>query len=330
MRSSITGTGFAVPGTVMTNKDWTGRLNKTEEWIYARSGIQERHILQPGEDPLDLAVTAVRQAVESAGKTLADVDAMVVATTVPYEGATATGPHLAKRLGLKGPLEVRDILAACAGGVQGLRMAAEMIAAGHAGCVLVVALDTPSRWMDWKHPDSMLFGDGCGAVVLERSEAAGILASQAWCSADSVEACGIKAGGIRQPLAAESLGTPDQFFQMDGLTVFAIGMKLLPAITKEALARAGCTLDEIKWFIPHQANARLIMEYTKRAGIPLDRVVMNIQRFGNTCAASTLVALAELTRNPELRAKYPIQKGDLVVLAAIGAGFQCGAIVMRW
>lgn len=328
VRAVIRGVGFAVPDWVVDNAYFTEEagLDTSDEWITQRTGIKTRHLLAPDEDPLDLAREAVRRALDDAGKALEEIDVLIVSSSVAYCPVSETAAHLKRALGIADHREAIDVKAACAGAIQGLRLASLLIEAGEARTVLFVALEALSRSLNWQDRSTcVLFGDGAGAIVLETCEdGRGVLATVMRCYSDLTDVATIRAGGTARPLTPENVGTPEQFIYMEGRAVFKSALQCLPRAMEEALAKAGLSADELDWFIPHQANRRIIVPVGEALGLPPEKVIINVDRYGNTSSASIPIALAELVASGRVRA------GQLLGLAAIGGGLHYGAAVVRF
>ncbi len=318
MYARIAGTGSYLPEKVVTNADLEKIVDTSDEWIVSRSGIRERRVVGVGEMTSDLALKASRHALEAAGLTPADIDLIIVATTTPDMVFPSTACLLQEKLGA-GPCPAFDVQAVCSGFVYALTTADQFVRSGMAKHALVVGAETMSRIVDWNDRGTcVLFGDGAGAVILSASEKPGILSSV------------LKADGRYQHL----LKVPGQvrngivegsaFIDMDGQGVFKFAVKSLGEVAEEALAQQGIDKSELNWLIPHQANIRIIEATAKKLGLPMDRVVVTVDRHGNTSAASIPLAMDEAARNGKLRA------GDLVMLEGIGGGFAWGAILLRW
>jgi 3-oxoacyl-[acyl-carrier-protein] synthase-3 len=329
-RSRITGLGFHVPARVVTNAELEKLMDTSDAWIVERTGIRERRFADPGVGATDLAVEASRQALADAGRSPADVDFIVFASITRDYAFPGCGPLLQERLGLPavGALDVHN---ACSGFLYGLSVADAFVRLGQYRCVLVVGAELLSTGLDLSTAGrdmAVLFGDGAGAAVVEPSqdEGRGLLASvlhsegrfarELWCEAPS----SLLPGRITPEMLAEGRHYP----QMNGRQVFKHATTRFPEVILEVLERAGHTLDEVKLIVPHQANRRIGDAVAERLGVPEGKVFQNIQRYGNTTAASIPIALREA------RDQGRFGPGDLVVLAAFGSGFAWAATAMRW
>jgi len=333
---AVAGWGYALPVRRVTNDDLAQTLDTSDEWIAERTGIRERRVSGAGESTGPLALAASRAALARAGLTAADVDVVVVATSTPERLIPATAAIVAAELGITGG--AFDLNAACAGFVYGLTTTAALIGQGMARTAVVVGADTLTRFTD---PDdratAVLFGDAAGAVVLtgtERSAAAraggrspaapGLVSCDLVGDPEGIDLLVVPAGGSARPATAATVAAREHYLQMDGREVFRRAVRAVAASVDRTLARAGCTADDVSWFVPHQANARIVDAVLPRVGISPERTVSNVDRFGNTSAASIPLALAEEADNDRLAA------GDLVLLCGFGAGLTVGTALWRW
>jgi 3-oxoacyl-[acyl-carrier-protein] synthase-3 len=316
--SRIAGTGSYLPARILTNAELAQQVDTSDEWIVTRTGIRERRIAAPDELTSDLALKACRAALESAGITAADIDLIIVATTTPDVVFPSTACILQDKLGVHG-CPAFDVQAVCAGFAFALTTADQYIRTGMARTALVVGAETFSRILDWTdRATCVLFGDGAGAVVLQASDEPGILA------------CKLKSDGRYRHILCtpgwvgngQVAGTP--FLQMDGPAVYKFAVKALAELATETLAAAGIDQSELDWLVPHQANVRIIESTAKHLGLPMDKVVLTLDRHGNTSAASIPLALDEAARAGRFAA------GDLLMLEGIGGGFAWGAALLRW
>lgn len=322
-RAVVCGIGYWLPDRVVTNTQLCERLDVSEDWIEARTGISRRRWAGPGEATSDLAVEAGRAALKSAGG--GPVDAVVLATTTPDHRCPATAPDVAARLGLNG-VAAFDVSAVCTGFVYGLATAAGFIAAGLAERVLLVAAETFSTLLDPDDPTTRpIFGDGAGAVVLRRGRAdePGALGPLVLGSdGDRGDLITVKAGGSRLPSSESAPG--DAYFRMQGREVFRQSVERMSAAATEALAAAGWRLSDVDRVITHQANARVSAALATRLGLPRDAATTNIAEVGNTAAASIPVLLAQAASDGTL------EPGHRVLLAAFGGGLTWGATTLTW
>jgi 3-oxoacyl-[acyl-carrier-protein] synthase-3 len=329
-RSRITGLGLHLPERVVTNAELEQLMDTSDAWIVERTGIRERHFAAPGVGTTDLAAEAARKALADAGRSPADVDFIVFATITREYAFPGCGSLLQERLGNPG-VGALDVHNACSGFIYGLAMADAVIRAGQYHCVLVVGAEVLSTGLDFSTRGrdlAVLFGDGAGAVVVEPGgdDGPGVLAwvlhsdgahaKDLMCEAPS----SLVQGRITPEMVTEGLHYP----RMNGRQVFKHATTRFPEVIHEVLGKCGHTLDEVKLIVPHQANQRIGDTVAERLGVPPQRVFQNIQRCGNTTAASIPIALAE-ARDLGL-----VGPGDLIVLAAFGSGFTWGAAALRW
>ncbi|GBD20142.1 3-oxoacyl-[acyl-carrier-protein] synthase 3 [bacterium HR28] len=323
-RAAITGWGAYVPARVLTNADLERMVATSDEWIVTRTGIRERRIAGPEETTLSMATEAARRAVATAGLDPAQLDLVIVATTTPDYLMPATASLLQAAIGAP-RAGAFDLVAACSGFVYALSVGAQFIMAGTARAVLVVGVDALTRWLDFTDRSTcVLFGDGAGAVVLEAStEDEGVLSTVL--GSDGSGAMHLYLDGFPELLLANgSLPPKRPVMRMDGREVFRFSVRIIGEAAAEAIARAGLTLDEVDLLIPHQANLRIIDAAVKRLGLPWEKVWVNLDRYGNTSAASVPLGIAEAAEQGVLR------PGMNVVLVAFGAGLAWAASVVRW
>jgi 3-oxoacyl-[acyl-carrier-protein] synthase-3 len=316
--SRIIGTGSYLPVKVLTNRDLERMVDTTDEWIFTRTGIRQRHIAADNENSSDLALAASRKAIEAAGITPRDIGMIVVATTTPDMVFPSTACILQAKLGIKG-CPAFDMQAVCSGFVYGLAAADQFMRSGQYGYALVVGAEVYSRILDWHDRSTcVLFGDGAGAVVLKQDQAPGIMSCHLHADggyADSLSVPGTVNGG-------KISGRP--LLQMEGATVFKFAVKVLEEVTEEALAANHLQKNDIDWLIPHQANIRIIQATAKKLGASMEKVVTTVDRHANTSAASIPLALDEAVRDGRIRA------GQHVLLGGVGGGFTWGSVLIKW
>ena len=316
--SRIAGTGGYLPAKALTNHDLEKIVDTSDEWIYTRTGIRQRYIAADDERSSDLALHASRKAIEAAGITPQDIGLIIVATSTPDMIFPSTACILQAKLGIKN-CPAFDVQAVCSGFVYALATADLFVRSGQYQYALVVGTEIYSRILDWKDRGTcVLFGDGAGAVLLKASDAPGILSSHLHADGsyrDMLSVPGTVCGGKIE-------GRP--FVQMDGNAVFKFAVKVLGEIVAEALAKNHLQKSDIDWLIPHQANIRIIQSTAKKLGMSMDKVVVTVDRHGNTSAASIPLALDEAVRDGRIRA------GQHVLLEAVGGGFTWGAVLIRW
>lgn len=316
--SRIVATGGYLPSKVVTNRDLERMVDTTDEWIYSRTGIRQRHVAAEGELTSDLALEASRKALSAADMVPADIDLIVVATTTPDMVFPSTACILQAKLGARG-CPAFDVQAVCSGFIYALATADQFIRSGQYGNALVVGAEAYSRILDWKDRGTcVLFGDGAGAAVLRRDRAPGILASRLHADGtytDMLSVPGSVSGG-------QVTGRP--LLQMDGQGVFKFAVKALGEIVDEVLAAAKLERSDIDWLVPHQANIRIIQATAKKLGLSMEKVVLTVEKHANTSAASIPLALDEAVRDGRIRS------GQHVLMEAVGGGFTWGAALARW
>jgi len=316
--SRIIGTGGYLPAKVLANRDLERMVDTTDEWIYTRTGIRQRHVAADDEKTSDLALQASRRALAAAGITPADLDLIIVATTTPDMVFPSTACILQSKLGARN-CPAFDVQAVCSGFIYGLSTADQFMRSGQSRNILVVGAEIYSRILDWKDRGTcVLFGDGAGAVVLRRDNAPGILSTH-------LHADGSYAGMLSVPgtvCGGQVTGRP--LLQMDGQGVFKFAVKVLDGIVEEALAANKMQKSEIDWLVPHQANIRIIQATAKKLGMSMEKVVVTVDRHANTSAASIPLALDEAARDGRIRA------GQHVLMEGVGGGFTWGAVLVKW
>jgi 3-oxoacyl-[acyl-carrier-protein] synthase III len=315
---TITGLGAYAPERVITNDELAQMVDTSDEWIVERTGIRERRIAADSQALSDLSLPAARQALEQAGSDGTDIDLLIVATVTPDMMFPSTSAILADQLGAT-EAAAYDLSAGCTGFMYALAQAYGMVAAGLSRRALVVGGDVLSRILDWSDRSTVvLFGDGAGAVVLERSGDAGFLAFELGADGGGGEHLWLPGSGSRK------FEEPDKFVKMNGREVFKFATRVLVQSGEAVLAQCGSSIDDVDVYIPHQANVRIIDHATKKLGIPSERVVINVDRFGNTSSGSIPLALADAQEDGRLR------KGSLVLMTGMGAGLTWGSALMRW
>jgi 3-oxoacyl-[acyl-carrier-protein] synthase-3 len=326
-QARVTGTGSCLPERIVSNADLVRELGgrgieTSEDWIVTRTGIRQRHLASPGTGTVDLAEGAARAALQDAGADPASVDLIIVATSTPDQVFPSTACQVQERLGAAGGAAF-DVQAACSGFVYALALAESLIQSGAHRRALVIGAETYSRILDWNdRATCVLFGDGAGAVVLEACPAGeprvGVLAARL--HADGSRGAILHVAGHLGQGAA--IGDP--FLRMDGKAVFKLAVDVLDSSAREVLQLAGLQAGQIDWLIPHQANVRILMASAKRLGLAPERVVVTVDRHGNTSAASVPLALDLARRDGRVRA------GHLVLLQGVGGGFTWGSVLVRF
>ena len=319
--SRITGTGSYLPPRRLSNADLVAQLaaqgvESSDDWIVERTGIRARHFADAGVFSSDLALQACRQALQAAGRSAADVDLIIVATSTPDMVFPSTACILQSKLGAPGGAAF-DVQAVCSGFIYALTVADAMIRTGGARCALVVGAEIFSRILDFQDRTTcVLFGDGAGAVVLEASEAPGILATDIHADGRHVDLLCVP-GHVNGGLVS---GKP--LLQMDGQAVFKLAVGVLEECARAVLAKAGKTEADIDWLVPHQANIRIMQSTARKLKLPMDKVVVSVDQHGNTSAASIPLALDGAVRSGQ------IQPGQTVLLEGVGGGFAWGAVLL--
>lgn len=325
MRAAITATGHHVPAHVVTNDQFVSRLNTTDEWIRSRTGIVERRVATEGGTS-DLAVEAARRCLEARGISAAAVDGLVIATMTPDRPLPSTAAIVQRKLGAVNAWGF-DVSAACSGFIYALIAATKLVESGALRCALVCGADRMSTVIDpLDRATAVLFGDGAGAVLVEPidDDGVGILDHVCFMDGGGEEALYIPSGGSLRPATAESVAAREHFVVQDGPAVFKAAVTGMAEVTETLLKRSTLACDEVDWIVPHQANRRIIEAVARRLGVDLAKVVINLDRYGNTVAGTIPLGLSELHTRGGL--KY----GDRVILTAFGAGYTSGAIYLRW
>jgi len=318
MFSRITGIGSYLPGQPVSNDDLARRgIDTSDEWIVSRTGIKSRHLVANGENASDLALEASKRALLAAGLDATDLDLIIVATSTPDFIFPSTACLLQGKLGNRGATAF-DVQAVCSGFVYGLTIAEKFIRSGSHRRALVVGAEVFSRILDWSDRGTcVLFGDGAGAVVLEASDKPGILAT-------ALHADGAHHNILSVPgSVCGGKVTGDPFLRMDGQAVFKFAVRVLAEVADECCQAAGIAPSEVDWLIPHQANVRILEATAKRVKMPMDKVVVTVDRHGNTSAASVPLALDEAVRDGRIKA------GQKIMLEGVGGGFTWGAVLLE-
>ncbi len=321
----ITGIGSYAPARVLTNADLEKMVDTTDQWIMDRTGIRERRIAAENEATSDMGAAAARQALEMAGLNAEELDLIIVATITPDMGFPNTACFVQAAIGAVNAYAY-DVEAACSGFLYALEQARNAIMAGSVRNVLVIGAEKISCITDWTDRTMcVLFGDGAGAAVVQRVPGRkGILSSVMRSDGRLAELLKLPGGGSRFPTSAETLTNKLHFMKMDGRKVFVHAVTLMTEVANEALSRSGMGIDDVKMVIPHQANMRIISAIGERLGGDPSKYYVNLERFGNTSAASIGLAMDEAVRTGKL------VRGDKVLLVAFGGGFTWGATVLEW
>ena len=324
-RAVIRGTGSSLPERIMTNADLERMVDTSDEWIRTRTGIRERRIAGDDEYMSQFAARAAEAALSSAGIPAADLDLILCATVTPDMPIPATACILQDRLGVKG-CAAFDLAAGCSGFIYGLSVAERFVASGDYRAVLLVGAELLSKYTDWRDRTTcVLFGDGAGAVVLTPGEAPyGVLATSLRADGSMADFIHVPAGGTREPASEKTVAERRHFIRMRGNETFKMAVRSMEETSRGVLERAGLTTQDVQLFIPHQANRRIIDAVGTRLGLREDQVYVNIERVGNTSAASIPVALDEAVR------RGLVKRGDNLLFAAFGTGLTWGAAVCKW
>ncbi len=323
--AKISALGCYVPPGLLTNADLEKMVDTTDQWILERTGIRERHLAAPDVATSDLAVEAARDALGKRGIAAHELDAIIVCTVTPDMMFPSTACLVQHRIGAKGAWGF-DLVAACSGFIYGLTTAAHFVMAGTHKKVLVIGADTMSRIIDYKDRSTcILFGDGAGAMLVETAEAGeGFIGFLNEIDGSGGDALKMPAGGSRRPASAETVAERLHFVKQEGQQVYKFAVQKMYEICKTLLETHGLTAADVKLLIPHQANRRIIASTAERLGIREDQVIINIDRFGNTTAATIPLATGDALQAGRLK------KGDIVLFAAVGAGFTVGANLWKW
>lgn len=323
--SCIAGTGSYVPEKVLTNSDLEKLVDTSDAWITERTGIKERRTAAEGECTSDLAFKAAQKALEAAGLEAKDLDMIVVGTITPDLPLPACAVFLQRKLGAR-TIPSFDISAACSGFVYAMSIGDQFIRTGACKHVLVVGVELLSRVVNWQDRNTcVLFGDGAGAVVLSPAQSSAhlLLSSKLYTDSALAESLCIPAGGSREPVTLAALEAGRDKVHMVGGDIFKVAVKNLTSASKAVLESAGLTAKDVDWVVPHQANLRIITQVAARIEVPLDRFVLNIERYGNTSSASIPLALDEGVRTGR------IKPGQTVLMCALGAGISWSAALVR-
>jgi len=323
--STIVGLGRYVPARVLTNAELAPTVDSTDAWIRSHTGIEERRIAAPEEASSDLALEAAKEALGAAGVGASDLDLIVVGSATPDTLFPNISCLIQERLGAR-TVGCLDVSSACSSFVYGLSVAHGAILSGQAETVLVVGSDTLSRITNWRDRSTcVLFGDAAGAAVVRPAKAgSGFLSFALGGNGEGRHHLYLRAGGSRTPASIETVERGEHYLAMNGPEVYKFAVQTMPRAVGDALRRAGLAADDVDFVIPHQANLRIIRSVAVRLGVPMDKFFVNVQRYGNTSAASIPVALYEAVEAGR------VHSGDLGVMVAFGAGYTWGACAIRW
>ena len=321
----IAGTGSFVPARRVTNDELARTVDTSDEWVRSRTGIGARHLLEPGLATSDMIAAASHEALEAAGVDAGDLDLIVCATVTPDMPMPSAGVLVQRKLGARCP--AFDLAAACAGFSYGLSVVDSLIASGDYQKILFAGGEALSRFVDWgDRKICVLFGDGAGAVVCVPSDSSGhgMLAAEIHADGSMVEDLMIPGGGSAEPPTAETVATGRHYMVMNGQAIFSRAVKAMSEACESVLQKSGLSIGDVDLLVPHQANLRIIEAIGRRLGIDGDRVLINIEDYGNTSAASIPIALDEAVRSGRLTA------GMTVLTCGLGAGLTWGAALLRW
>lgn len=321
---SIIGTGSYVPEKVLTNHDLEEIVETSDEWIYSRTGMRERHIATPGQATSDLGAEAAKAALADAGIEADEIDLLIVATLSPDMFFPSTACFVQDKIGAKNAF-CYDLGAACSGFLYALDAAKNQIASGAVKTALVIGAEKMSTFIDWEDRGTcILFGDGAGAAVLQAGgEGRGIMQSAMGSDGSLADLLWTPGGGSRNPISHEMIDQRQHYLKMQGREVFKHAVVRMCEAVVQSLEKNKLTVEEIKCFIPHQANIRIIDSIAKRLGVA-DRMYTNVEKYANTSSAALAIALDEASKDGT------IQKGDLVALTVFGGGFTWGANILEW
>ena len=325
MRSRIVGTGHSYPEGILTNADLEKIVETSDDWITTRTGIKQRRKAAPGEYTSMFAVRAAKQAIERAGLEPTDIDLLLCATVSPDQILPSTGCIIQAELGAH-KAAAMDVVAACSGFLYGVTLADTMIRTGQSKNALVIGAEVLTQYVDYTDRQTcVLFGDGAGAAVLSAgNDDRGILAARIRSDGRYEEQLFSPGGGTRRPPSTETLAAGDHFFKMKGNELFKVAVRSMADISREVLEEAGLKPEDVKLFIPHQANQRITDAVANKLNVESERVYSNIAMHGNTSSASIPIGLDECVEAGR------ITEGDLVLLASFGGGVTWGGVLMRW
>ena len=325
MRATITSTAHHVPEKILTNHDIEKMVETSDEWIQNRTGIKQRHIVSDDEASSDLSTHVAKKLLEKRGIKPEQIDIIIVGTVTPDHLTPSTAAIVQNNINAQNAWAF-DLSAACSGFLFGLETGSKLIESGKYKTVMVIGVDTMTSILDFKDRETcIIFGDGAGGVILEPSKSDnGIISSILRTDGSGASSLNVLAGGSRKPATEETIANREHFIRQDGKKVFKFAVKRMADVSEEVLLKNGLSGNDIKLFIPHQANKRIIDATGERCGIPKDRVLINIDRYGNTTAGTIPIALNEAVEN------RLINNGDYILLSAFGSGFTWGSILIKW
>ena len=325
MRATITSTAHHVPEKILTNHDIEKMVETSDEWIQNRTGIKQRHIVSDDEASSDLSTHVAKKLLEKRGIKPEQIDIIIVGTVTPDHLTPSTAAIVQNNINAQNAWAF-DLSAACSGFLFGLETGSKLIESGKYKTVMVIGVDTMTSILDFKDRETcIIFGDGAGGVILEPSKSDnGIISSILRTDGSGASSLNVLAGGSRKPATEKTIANREHFIRQDGKKVFKFAVKRMADVSEEVLLKNGLSGNDIKLFIPHQANKRIIDATGERCGIPKDRVLINIDRYGNTTAGTIPIALNEAVENKL------INNGDYILLSAFGSGFTWGSILIKW
>ena len=325
MRATITSTAHYVPKQILTNVDIEKLVETSDEWIQNRTGIKQRHIVSDEEASSDLSTHVAKSLLEKRGIKPEEIDIIIVGTVTPDHLTPSTAAIIQNNISATNAWAF-DLSAACSGFLYGLETGSKFIESGKYKKVMVIGVDTMTSILDFKDRETcIIFGDGAGGVILEPSKSNdGIISSILKTDGSGASSLNVYAGGSRKPASKETIAKREHFIRQDGKKVFKFAVKRMADVSKEILTKNGLNGSDLKLFIPHQANKRIIDATGERCGIPKDRVLINIDKYANTTAGTIPIALNEAVE------KNLINNGDYILLSAFGSGFTWGSILIKW
>jgi 3-oxoacyl-[acyl-carrier-protein] synthase-3 len=326
----ILGTGRFLPSKIMTNYDFAKNLDTNHEWIVERTGIVERRICDPAKDefPSTMAMHAAKEAIAMAKIDPNEIELILFSVTIPDMFFPNTASVLQEKLGITNMCACLDISAACSGYVYGMAIANSFIQTGMYKKILLIGCEMTSRFNNWEDRSTcILFGDGCGATIIGRDEkntGSKLLSAKLGSDSSKKEALILRAGAAGKPITHEVLDNKENFISMDGQQVFKAAVKTLASQCEEVISKAGLTNEQIDWFVPHQANLRIIEAVAHRFNFPKEKCIINVDRYANTSSATIPIALDEALRDGK------IKRGQYILMATFGAGLTSGACVLKF
>lgn len=325
IRSKVLGTGSYLPPKIITNADFEGLVDTTDQWIVDRTGIKERRIVEKGTWLSDLAYEASKQALQMAEVEPDEIDLVILATNTPDQKLPPTAIRMQERLGIKN-VAAFDLAATCSGWLYAVTMADQCIKSGFCKKILVTGAEIMTSMLDFTDRSTcILFGDGAGSIVLGKSEdESGIYSNHIFSAGQFMDVVEVQGGGVMHPASHENIESKLNYVKMKGKELFKEAIPRLVSASKVALETNHLTIDEVAHFIPHQANLRIIEAVAKRLSIPMDRCFVNLDKVGNTGAASLPIALDEINRRGDLK------RGDWILFATMGGGLTYGSTLLKW